>query len=116
MLSSVVRSARMVPRMASVSAFAVPLASRPFAPIRMLSVPAMGDYEQKIYDILHSHFSPTNLDVRDVSGGCGSMFAITVESSKFKGISMVKQHRLVNEVLKDEIAKWHGIQLRTKAV
>lgn len=76
----------------------------------------MEPYEQKIYDILHSHFSPTTLDVRDVSGGCGSMFAITVESSKFKGIPMVKQHRLVNEVLKEEIAKWHGLQLKTKAV
>lgn len=43
------------------------------------------------------------------------MFAITVESPQFKGIPMIKQHRLVNEVLKDEIAKWHGLQLKTKA-
>lgn len=116
MLSSLVRSTRMVPRMAHGAVFTAPSASGLFSPIRMLSVPAMEPYEQKIYDILHSHFSPTNLDVRDVSGGCGSMFAITVESSQFKGILMVRQHRLVNEVLKEEIAKWHGIQLRTKAV
>lgn len=76
----------------------------------------MEAYEQKIYDILQEQFSPKKLDVRDVSGGCGSMFAILVESEKFKGIPMIKQHRLVNEVLKDEIAKWHGLQLRTKGV
>lgn len=85
-------------------------------PIRYYSQPPAGAYERKIYEILESQFSPQNLDVRDVSGGCGSMFAITVESSKFKGIPMVKQHRLVNEALKDEIAKWHGLQLRTKGV
>ena len=81
-----------------------------------MSSPPMEAYEQKIYDILQEQFSPKKLDVRDVSGGCGSMFAILVESEKFKGIPMIKQHRLVNEVLKDEIAKWHGLQLRTKGV
>ncbi|EGV64967.1 bola-like protein [Yamadazyma tenuis ATCC 10573] len=75
----------------------------------------MDEYESKIYKILKSEFNPLALEVRDVSGGCGSMFAILVESDKFKGVPMIKQHRLVNEVLKDEIAKWHGIQLRTKA-
>lgn len=83
--------------------------------VRRLSAPPMEQYEQKIYNILEKHFQPSNLAVRDVSGGCGSMFAITVESPQFKGIPMIKQHRLVNEVLKDEIAKWHGLQLSTKA-
>ncbi|CAK9442194.1 uncharacterized protein LODBEIA_P59370 [Lodderomyces beijingensis] len=77
--------------------------------------PQMGEYESKIYDILKSEFDPTKLSVQDVSGGCGSMFAISVESPKFKGLPMIKQHRLVNEKLKDEIKKWHGLQLKTKS-
>lgn len=98
------------------ASLALPLSmSRQFMTIRHYSTPPMEPYEQKIYDILKTHFAPKNLAVRDVSGGCGSMFAITVESEKFKGIPMVKQHRLVNEVLKDEIAKWHGLQLQTRA-
>lgn len=76
---------------------------------------AMDSYEQKIFDKLLAQFEPTKLEVKDVSGGCGSMFAILVESSKFKGIPMIKQHRLVNEALKEDIAQWHGLQLRTKA-
>lgn len=44
------------------------------------------------------------------------MFAILVEADAFQGLPMIKQHRLVNEVLKDEIKQWHGLQLRTKAV
>lgn len=53
--------------------------------------------------------------VQDISGGCGSMYAIEIESPKFAGLTVIKQHKLVNQVLKEEIAKWHGVQLRTKA-
>ncbi|GME79115.1 unnamed protein product [Ambrosiozyma monospora] len=87
-------------------------------PVRLLSsgINGMDDYESKIYQILEERLEPKSLSVRDISGGCGSMFAISVESGKFKGLTMVKQHRLVNEILKDEIAKWHGLQLKTKVV
>jgi stress-induced morphogen len=53
--------------------------------------------------------------VQDISGGCGSMYALDIESPKFKGLTVIKQHKLVNQVLKEEIAQWHGVQLRTKA-
>ncbi len=42
------------------------------------------------------------------------MFAIEVVSKKFRGLSVIKQHRLVNEVLGEEIKGWHGLQLKTK--
>ncbi len=57
----------------------------------------------------------TQSQVQDISGGCGSMYAIEIESPKFKGLSVIKQHKLVNQVLKEEIAQWHGVQLRTRA-
>lgn len=81
-----------------------------------LLTPPTEAYERKIFDILSAKFSPKTLEVKDVSGGCGSMFAISVESAAFRDIPTVKQHRMVNDVLKDEIAKWHGLQLKTKAV
>jgi len=43
------------------------------------------------------------------------MYAVAITAAKFKGLTVIKQHRLVNEVLGEEIKKWHGIQLRTKA-
>jgi len=55
------------------------------------------------------------MQVQDISGGCGSMYALDIVSSKFKGLTIIKQHRLVNEVLEEEIKQWHGVQLRTKA-
>jgi len=77
--------------------------------------PSLNAAEKHIYEKLEKELDPLLLDVRDVSGGCGSMYAINIVSDKFNGISMVKQHRLVNSILKEEISGWHGLQLKTKA-
>ncbi|CDH14997.1 uncharacterized protein ZBAI_06784 [Zygosaccharomyces bailii ISA1307] len=71
--------------------------------------------EKLIYEKLTKALEPKTLEVIDVSGGCGSMFAIDITSDSFKGIPMVRQHKIVNEILKDDIKRWHGLQLRTKA-
>ena len=44
-------------------------------------------------------------------GGCGTFYAITVSSPVFKGLSTLKQHKLVTETLKREIAGIHGLQV-----
>jgi len=71
--------------------------------------------ESAIWDQLVESLSPTALAVRDVSGGCGSMYAIDVVSPAFKGMGLLKQQRTVNAVLGDRVKGWHGLQLRTKA-
>jgi len=43
------------------------------------------------------------------------MYALEIQSPKFNGLTVIKQHKMVNEVLKDEIKSWHGVQLRTKS-
>ena len=43
------------------------------------------------------------------------MYALDIESPKFAGLSVIKQHKMVNAVLKDEIKSWHGVQLKTRA-
>ncbi|CAE6509844.1 unnamed protein product [Rhizoctonia solani] len=50
-----------------------------------------------------------------VSRGCGTFYAISITSAAFKGLPMVKQHKLVTEELKQEIAGFHGLQIKTKA-
>lgn len=49
----------------------------------------------------------------DVSGGCGAMYEIIVESSEFKGISRVKQHQMITDTLKEEIKDMHGLRIHT---
>ncbi|XP_059062859.1 bolA-like protein 3 [Achroia grisella] len=55
----------------------------------------------------------TYISVEDISGGCGAMFEISVEAKEFIGLSTVKQHRLVTDSLKSEIAEMHGIRIHT---
>jgi stress-induced morphogen len=50
---------------------------------------------------------------RNGAGGCGAMFAIYVESERFRGKTLVQQHRMVNEALKEELASMHGITVQT---
>lgn len=73
----------------------------------------LNEGEQVIYDKLSEHFQTSELLVQDISGGCGTFFAITIGSKAFKGIPVVKQHRLVNEALKKEIEGIHGLQIKT---
>ena len=46
-------------------------------------------------------------------GGCGSFYAIQVEHESFRGLNTIKQHRLVNQILGDEIKGMHGLQVKS---
>jgi BolA-like protein 3 len=70
--------------------------------------------ESEIWDKLAAEFAPTELMVQDISGGCGSMYGIEIASEQFRGATMLKQQRMVNGVLGEQMKDWHGVQLRTK--
>nr|QZX63212.1 BolA-like protein 3 [Halisarca dujardinii] len=71
------------------------------------------DGEKRIYELLTSSLLPTKLSVKDISGGCGSMYEIDVASAKFQGRRLVQQHQLVNNALKEEFKDLHGLIIRT---
>ena len=75
----------------------------------------LNEKEREIFELLNKEFQAQKLEVQDISGGCGSMYGIEVVSERFRGLSMLRQQRLVNEVLGEEIKSWHGVQLRTRA-
>lgn len=62
-----------------------------------------------------SRLQPTDVEVQDTSSGCGSFFKIKIISPVFEGKPLIQQHRLVNEVLREEIKEIHGFTLETKA-
>ena len=76
--------------------------------VRALSTPSEA-MEAKLRDELDA----VNVTVEDVSGGCGAMYKAYVESPRFVGLGVVKQHKLVQGVLKAEIAEMHGFTLKT---
>ncbi|GKT99563.1 altered inheritance of mitochondria protein 1 [Fusarium langsethiae] len=126
-----IRSAR-VPLRTLVRAAAAPitrLPQTPTTPRRLIStsiprfsaaaqeepdLPSMSPAEAAIAEILSEKLSPTELLVQDVSGGCGSMYAIDITSPAFKGQTILKQQRMVNAALGDLVKGWHGVQIRTK--
>ncbi|XP_038212569.1 bolA-like protein 3 [Zerene cesonia] len=70
--------------------------------------------EQQLTEVLKQAMPGiTYVSVEDISGGCGAMFEISIEAKEFVGLSRVKQHRLVTETLKNEIAEMHGIRIHT---
>ncbi|EJF63025.1 bola-like protein [Dichomitus squalens LYAD-421 SS1] len=72
------------------------------------------DSERLIHQKLTEKFKPTELHVEDVSGGCGTFYNIIIASEEFKGLPLVKQQRLVNQTLKEEIKGIHGLQASRK--
>ncbi len=77
-------------------------------------LPSYTDGEARIHTKLTDRLGCTRLQVQDMSGGCGGMYSVTAVSPKFKGLSVLKQHRLVTDALKDEIAALHGIRITTQ--
>ncbi|XP_036400234.1 bolA-like protein 3 isoform X1 [Megalops cyprinoides] len=72
------------------------------------------DGEVRIAQILREKFpQAASLKVVDISGGCGAMYEIHIESDEFKGKRTVQQHQLVNQALKDEIQAMHGLRIFT---
>lgn len=54
------------------------------------------------------------ISVEDTSGGCGAMFNISIETEEFKGLSVMKQHKMIYDILKEQIQSIHGLHLETR--
>ncbi|WRT67291.1 uncharacterized protein IL334_004259 [Kwoniella shivajii] len=97
----------------SSSPFASSSSSRIIISRAYSSPPSLDKGEAAIYEKLKTAFPGKRLEVQDVSGGCGSFYAIEISSPAFKGLSTIKQHKLVNKCLKEDIEGIHGLQLKT---
>jgi len=58
---------------------------------------------------LEKELQATHVEIEDMSGGCGQMFSATIVSPQFATKkTTLARHRLVNSVLKQEIAAIHA--------
>jgi stress-induced morphogen len=64
----------------------------------LCSAPSSGGREAKMKQLLLDQLKATFVRIEDVSGGCGAMYQMEVESPLFQGKSLVTQHRMVNQV------------------
>ena len=70
--------------------------------------------EAEIAARLKEALATDDVQVRDTSGGCGSMYSISISSPEFVGKNTVQQHKLVTGAIQDEIKQWHGFTLNTR--
>ncbi|XP_068231874.1 bolA-like protein 3 [Palaemon carinicauda] len=81
---------------------------------RWMSGVTINPEELKLKELLRGRFpQATAIEVQDISGGCGSMYEVWVESIDFKGLNRVKQHKLITQTLKKEIKDMHGLRITT---
>jgi stress-induced morphogen len=71
---------------------------------------------EPLQDLLENAFpDATELHVEDRTGG-GDHFQVTVSSPRFSGLSLLEQHRLVNEALAEPLRDGtiHELRIKTK--
>ena len=70
-----------------------------------------------IRSLLEGAFPDGTVDVLDRTGG-GDHFQVTVASSRFDGLSLVEQHRLVYDALAAPLADGtiHELRIKTRGV
>ncbi|XP_044860357.1 bolA-like protein 3 [Mauremys mutica] len=79
---------------------------RPFA--------SQTDGEARVLQVLKDKFPRASaIRVVDISGGCGAMYEIHIESEEFKEKRTVQQHQMVNQALSEEIKAMHGLRIFT---
>ncbi|KAH3661280.1 hypothetical protein OGAPHI_006687 [Ogataea philodendri] len=62
----------------------------------------------KLTNIIKDRLQATEVEVQDMSGGCGQAFAVIIVSDVFKGKNKLMRHRMVNGALKEEIDNIHA--------
>lgn len=69
--------------------------------------------EQLLIDTLRGSLDISDIEVRDISGGCGSMYEVYVCSREFAGKRTLAQHRMVKDILKEHVKQMHGLRVMT---
>uniref|UniRef100_A0A8C8RX89 BolA-like protein 3 n=1 Tax=Pelusios castaneus TaxID=367368 RepID=A0A8C8RX89_9SAUR len=70
--------------------------------------------ETRVMQVLKEKFPRASaIRVVDISGGCGAMYEIHIESEEFKEKRTVQQHQMVNQALSEEIKAMHGLRIFT---
>jgi stress-induced morphogen len=98
----------------------VDLASHPRLTARQLCVTATRDRAramvtaEQVRECLRAAtvLTPSIVEVTDISGGCGTSFAITVVADAFVSIRLLQRHRMIHAALGGDMEKIHALQLK----
>ncbi|KAJ6090196.1 hypothetical protein N7486_009011 [Penicillium sp. IBT 16267x] len=94
---------RPVPQRAAFS-----LSARSFSAVNAAMADTSGITADALKLKLLDQLQAQHVEIEDLSGGCGQAFQAVIVSPQFESKNMLARHRLVNSVLKDEIAAIHA--------
>ncbi|KAF8622813.1 hypothetical protein AX15_006736 [Amanita polypyramis BW_CC] len=66
-----------------------------------------------IEEVVRNAIPVSHIEVQDQSSGCGESYAVVIVSEAFQGRTTLMRHRLVNEILKNQIAQLHAFSQKT---
>ena len=70
--------------------------------------------QKKLENLITAKFPESKIIVEDLAGD-NNHYSVTIESSKFNGLSRIQQHQLVYQSLDGLMdAELHAMQLKTK--
>ena len=70
--------------------------------------------QKKLENLIAEKFPESKISVEDLAGD-NNHYSVTIESSKFNGLSRIQQHQLVYQSLDGLMeAELHAMQLKTK--
>ena len=70
--------------------------------------------QKKLENLIAKKFPESKISVEDLAGD-NNHYSVTIESSKFNGLSRIQQHQLVYQSLDGLMdAELHAMQLKTK--
>lgn len=74
----------------------------------------MSNYTKEyIENKLKTELETIHIEVEDLSDGCGAKFNALIVSPKFEGKPLLQRHRMVNEILKEELKVIHAFSQKT---
>ncbi|WVR09481.1 hypothetical protein IAU60_006549 [Kwoniella sp. DSM 27419] len=68
---------------------------------------------QSMEEKLRTKLKIEHLEFIDTSGNCGSSYAVTIVSPDFAKKITLQRHKLVNQILSEEIAALHAFSQKT---
>ncbi|SBS92662.1 BolA-like protein, putative [Plasmodium malariae] len=68
--------------------------------------------QKVIKEKLSAALKPTFLELIDKSCGCGTSFDAVIVSNNFTDKRLLDRHRLVNDVIKDELQNIHAFSMK----
>lgn len=69
---------------------------------------------EKLYSLLQTGFPQSEIELVDTAGD-SNHYEVTVKSEKFRGLSLIQQHKMVYNAVGDYLGKeLHALKVNTK--